>query len=340
MLAGQANYFIDAGYAVSIITYDGSTQSCFNMHTAVTITTLPVTFIHHSKMPLKQLWHFIKDVGRYKSVKDVVAKADYCITTDQIIATVFFYSFKKLINKLVVWEHLSYINYNTSRVWKYFVEKVYPKVKMVVTLNNEEAGHYATMGCTVQSIPNAIVKNDKAVLVTTGHLVWVGAITKEKGIEALPALTELFKQHGLQNTIQVYGKGDSEEYLKEAIKAKGLSDILIYEGLENDTSMIYKDAMALLVTSKHECLPTVILEAFSYGLPVIAFDCPTGPRNMIADKTDGRIIPMDDVHALYNCISDLVSDSQLLQSMGDAAYAAADNYAPEVVYTKWKNILA
>lgn len=338
MLAQLANYLAENQYTVEIITYDGSLQSIFPLHNSIKITTLPLGFLKYTRNNLPKLLAFFGDIKAHKALKPQVDSAAYLIATDQIIATVIYMAFKKKAGSIIVWEHLPYA-IQVSKIWLYFRKKIYPRVKAVIALNREEEAWYKSQHCNTIFLQNAVPPNPQVALQTSGPLVWVAALIKEKGIDGLIELGKLIKQRALNTQLHVYGAGADKDYFINAIAVNNLENTIVYKKTEKDISVIFSGAMALIVTSKQECLPTVILEAFSFGIPVIAYDCPSGPRNMITPGVNGFLVAEGDTGGIFAAVVTLQSNQALLQQMGNDAKAASAEYAPEKLYPQWHTIL-
>ena len=84
----------------------------------------------------------------------------------------------------------------------------------------------------------------------------------------------------------------------------------------------------------------VLLEAMTAGLPVVAFDCPTGPGEVIDDGHDGLLVPEGDEDGLAAALRALVADPERRRALGDAAARTAAAYAPATVGRRWDGLLA
>jgi len=80
----------------------------------------------------------------------------------------------------------------------------------------------------------------------------------------------------------------------------------------------------------------VLLEAMGVGLPVVSVDCYTGPRDIVTDGVDGRIVPEDDRAALVEALSELMTDDAKRKAFGAAALAAAARYEPAQIAARWE----
>jgi glycosyltransferase involved in cell wall biosynthesis len=79
----------------------------------------------------------------------------------------------------------------------------------------------------------------------------------------------------------------------------------------------------------------VLLEAMSYGLPCVSFDCPSGPSEIIQHNNDGFLIEKESIPELTAAISMLITDETKRKKMGIAASAHISRFSPEAVYKKW-----
>ena len=90
------------------------------------------------------------------------------------------------------------------------------------------------------------------------------------------------------------------------------------------------------MTSRREGLPMVLLEAMAIGLPAVAYDCPTGPRDLIADGVDGYVVPDGDEAALAARLAALMDDPEARRRMGEAARAKAAEYDVARIAERWE----
>ena len=97
----------------------------------------------------------------------------------------------------------------------------------------------------------------------------------------------------------------------------------------------YRESSILVSTSLYEPFGLVIPEAMSCGIPVIAYDCPYGPHDLIIDGQNGFIIPMDDQLAFAERLCSLISDFSLRQQMGQAAIVASQQYSADKIMPLW-----
>ena len=83
----------------------------------------------------------------------------------------------------------------------------------------------------------------------------------------------------------------------------------------------------------------VLLEAKANGLPIVSFDCATGPREIVRDGVDGYLVPVGDVEEMAVRIERLIEDEQLRRSFSESSMQNIDSFSQEVVIERWKDIL-
>ena len=99
----------------------------------------------------------------------------------------------------------------------------------------------------------------------------------------------------------------------------------------------YKNSL-LVLSSHYEGLPMVLLEGMAYGLPVVAFACKCGPKDIITNGKEGFLIEEGNVSTLAEGIIKLICDEKLRKRMGEAAYLKSQSYSEEIIMKKWQEL--
>jgi glycosyltransferase involved in cell wall biosynthesis len=97
-------------------------------------------------------------------------------------------------------------------------------------------------------------------------------------------------------------------------------------------------ASLYVMSSRKEGFPMVLLEAMAVGLPVVSFDCPTGPRDIIREGVDGHVVPEADVDALAAAMGGLMADPQRRKAYGKAAVEGARRYDSAAIARRWEEL--
>jgi glycosyltransferase involved in cell wall biosynthesis len=140
-------------------------------------------------------------------------------------------------------------------------------------------------------------------------LMTVGSLEHRKGIDlAILAMVELRRRHGSDcPSLNVYGEGPQSEYLIEMAKVLHLDDAVKFQGIQLDVWDRSHRSDVLIVPSRGETGPLVVLEAMSRGMAIVS--CDVGEvAEMLPDRRYGRIVPIDSITALADAIDSMLTD--------------------------------
>jgi glycosyltransferase involved in cell wall biosynthesis len=131
----------------------------------------------------------------------------------------------------------------------------------------------------------------------------VGRLTKQKDF---PTLIRSFAQvrQNVPARLLILGEGVDRDELEALVRQLGLQDDVSLPGFVDNPYAYMHRAGLFVLSSRWEGLPTVLIEALYCGRPVIATDCPSGPREILANGRFGALVPVGDVEALSRAIVD------------------------------------
>jgi glycosyltransferase involved in cell wall biosynthesis len=167
--------------------------------------------------------------------------------------------------------------------------------------------YYAQSGVRISPPADAKAENQSRL----PNLVCMGGYSVQKGVDlAISAMMELRRRYGADcPTLSIYGGGskDEETSLKEMVMFLGLSEIVQFFGFQPGILERCSTSDILIMPSRGECAPLVILEAMGRGMPIVASDVGEVPE-MLPDPRYGRIVPVNSAMALVEAIESLISD--------------------------------
>jgi glycosyltransferase involved in cell wall biosynthesis len=220
---------------------------------------------------------------------------------------------------------------------------IYRRLDALVTLTERDADDYrrATNGrLVVHVLPNGVPKTTVPPSTLTAPVfVAAGRLTAPKGFDLLLEAFALVAQEEPTWSLRIYGAGDRRTQLLEQIGRLGLKNRARLMGMSTTLEAEFPKASIFVLSSRYEGFPMVVLEAMRAGLPVVSFDCPTGPRELITHGQDGLLVPAGTVPALAEAMRRLMRDPQLRQTMGTAALAKAASYDVDAIARRWEVLL-
>jgi glycosyltransferase involved in cell wall biosynthesis len=173
--------------------------------------------------------------------------------------------------------------------------------------------------------------NEKAIAV--GRLVY------EKGFDYLIEAWALVAEKYPSWELNIYGNGNQKNILNQLIKNKNLEKrIHICEPESNIQEKYREHSMLIFPTRFLDSFGMVIIEAMSLGLPVISFDAPCGPKDLITDGVNGFLVKTGDIYTLSEKIIRLIETESLRIRMGKAAREFSGNFHTEKVMERWVHL--
>jgi glycosyltransferase involved in cell wall biosynthesis len=147
----------------------------------------------------------------------------------------------------------------------------------------------------------------------------------------LRAYAQLVATHEgtLKEDLVIVGDGGFRGELEALAAELGVGKRVHFTGYRNNPHAVVAGASALVLSSRYEGMPMVLLEALALGKPVISTDCPTGPREILDDGKFGLLVPIGDVDTMAQAISRLLLDDALRDGFTRMALGRAREYGLE-----------
>lgn len=237
------------------------------------------------------------------------------------------------IKKLVILEHVSFIS---RPKYVQFLSKIfYKKIDQIVTLTHRDKVSFDTFHPDVTVIPNfspfpVAIKKD----FDQKQIVSIGRLTDQKNYLHLLKAWEKISHQLPEWKLCIYGEGEHKTLLVDYIKANKLENVSL-NGATSNVQHVYESSDFFVMSSKYEGLPMVLIEAQSFGLPIVSYDCPNGPSDIIKDKVNGYLVENQNVDQLADRILALASSPLDLKEFSQNSLLNAENYQPEKILHLW-----
>lgn len=351
VLSNKANYLVKRGYDVVIITTDQlGKEPFFPLDSRIRCYDLGVNYEDNNgksfvnkliNYPFKQRKHTQRLKALLERLKADIVISMFC-NDASFIAGINDGS-KKILE--IHFSRFKRIQYARTGMWKLADwyrskcdEKIIRRFDKFVVLTEEDRGYWGEQR-NIEVIPNMLSFTVKeAAALTNKRVIAVGRYTYQKGFDYLiDAWGPIYRVHP-DWKLDIIGCGELLGQLQVRIEKKGLSECISLKPPTRQIDEEYKEASILVMTSRYEGLPMVILEAQAYGIPVVAFACKCGPKDIIDDGKNGFLVPGEDINTLSNRLLSLMNEKQMRLRMGKAAKLNSERFSEETVMGKWTKL--
>lgn len=351
VLSIKANYLVQQGYEVLIITTDqrGGT-SFFPLDNRITSYDLGVNYEENNgKAFLNKLLKYpIKQMKHKQRLRRLLAELQVDIVVSMFCNDVSFITDIRDGSKKVLEIHFSKfkrIQYGRKGLWGFadrirtrVDERVVKKFDRFVVLTDEDKGYWGNLS-NIEVIPNPLsfqvgriapLKNKKAIA--------IGRFKHQKGFDLLIEAWRIVHMSYPDWNLDIIGEGELQFELQQQIDANGLQKCITLVQSTIEIEEVYRRSSLVVMSSRYEGLPMVLLEAQTMGLPIVSFACKCGPRDIISNGIDGYLVPEFDIKKLSNSIMALLADVDLRKRMGEAAKESSERFLPDKVMRRWMNL--
>ncbi len=338
-----ARHISNAGHEVHVITriasrsknHGNSTES--NPIDNLNAPSTPVTSecdvqIHYLEGPDKLLDYY----RYYRSLKELIQEINPHIIHAMGLYSESFFAVRCALNsgiRCAVSPRGSDILRASSAARWFIGNQILSKADIVLVQNRfmERESRAISSDITVSYLPNGVDRILDPVK-KEPYLLFVGRLHHVKGIDVLlDSMKEVVENHPIQ--LRIVGDGEMEPLL-EKIKEHGLKNNIEFLGAKtgDELNSIISRASALILPSRSEAFPRIVIEAMAAGTPVIATKV-GGIPELITDGCEGYLVEPDDPHSLAKAILNMMKDDTMRRTMGENARKQAANYL-------WDNIVA
>jgi glycosyltransferase involved in cell wall biosynthesis len=188
-------------------------------------------------------------------------------------------------------------------------------------------------------IPNALRALPRPDESRDALVLAVGRLTRQKGFDLL--LRAFARNAGSFEgwTLAIAGVGSEAESLVRLRDELGVSDRVTFLGEVKNVEALMARASLVVQPSRFEGFPNVVLEAMGMGAAVISSDCRAGPRDLIEDGVNGRLVPVENVEALSAAMAQLMARPADRSRLGREALKVRERFRQDVVMARWEDVL-
>jgi len=223
-----------------------------------------------------------------------------------------------------------------SALWRGLRQRLYRRVAAVVSLSQADAPAFCAINPRTEVIYNASALHaDAPVAVVEPVVLAVGRHVAQKGLDLLLTAWAQVQASMPTARLRILGDGPLTGELQAQAQALGVAGSVQWLAPTSQVQAHYQAAAVFALPSRYEGMPLALLEAQALGLPAVAFDCPTGPAEIIGADT-GLVVPAGDSGAFAAALLRLLADPPLRARMGQAAIQRSRSvFSPEQHSTRW-----
>lgn len=182
---------------------------------------------------------------------------------------------------------------------------------------------------TFETKENSSLENKK--------IISIGRYEKEKDYSALIDIWNIIEKKNKDWKLEIYGDGSLKEILEEKIKKMNLENIHLKEPIKNVKEELLKNSI-YVSTSKYEGFGLAILEAMHCGLPIVSFDCQSGPRELINNNKNGYLISLGDINNYANKLLELMNNFEKRKQMGYESKKRSYDFTEDKIMNMWREL--
>lgn len=355
VLTLKANYFAEHfGYDITIILTEGKDKPLFYpLSDKVKVINLDIGF--------EELWtcSFLKKVFVYlkkqylfkKLLKQELLRIRPDITVSLLRREINFLSTINDGSKKIGELHVNRSNYRNfeqgdtnviknlfSKFWMNSLVRNLRRLDKFVVLTEEDCRNWAELD-NVVVIPDPLTFSSLSISpLSEKRVISVGRYVYQKGFDLLLQSWSIVEKECPDWSLAIIGQGNRMEYeslIDELHVDRSRCKLM---GPTDNIQAEYMKSSLLVMSSRFEGFGMVLVEAMSCGLPVVSFECPCGPKDIIQDHVDGLLVEKGNVEKLAESIIWMIQHPEQRKAMADKAVENVQRFGIDQIAEKWKSL--
>ena len=334
-----ANQLSEIGYTVQFLSLHDGDSPFFKVNNDIKINTLfneKICFKKNYYKVIYKLREYLK-----KNEIDVIINVDTLLSLYSLVACI------RLNIRNISWEHFNFINDLGLKLRKLSRYISAYACDDVVTLTDMDKGYWLKNTIHKANIvrisnPSSYELSNSRCKVNAKIVLSAGRLTHIKGFDLLLESWALVIKQRQDWTLRIVGSGEEHNSLKIQAEKLGLGESVQWVSHVDNMAEQYESAALYVMSSRFEGLPMVLLEAISAGLPLVSFDCKTGPREIIdpscgwlAEDGNTKILS----EKLLEAFTTFDNDDVYAQFSQAAINKCSTDYSLEPIVNKWMRLL-
>jgi GalNAc-alpha-(1->4)-GalNAc-alpha-(1->3)-diNAcBac-PP-undecaprenol alpha-1,4-N-acetyl-D-galactosaminyltransferase len=351
VLATMANHWAAHGWPITLVTLDATTGDCLRVHPRV--ERIGLDAMATSAGPYAALVNNVRRLARLRSaIRASRPHAVISFTSPMTVLAIGACRAERV--PVIVSERVDPSQHRLSPAWAALRRIAYPRASAVVVQTPEVRrwGEGFLRPENIHVIPNPASADTLAEALpfdgapgprprrhVTPTVLAVGRLDPQKGFDLLIRAFAACHNAHPQWRLRILGDGPERARLEALSWNLGVRAAIELAGRVPTAALALRESELFVLSSRYEGFPNALLEAMAAGLPVIATDCPSGPRHIVRDGIDGVLVPRENVDALAHAMRALMADPQRRQDLGARATEVVTRFSVERIMAEWERVL-
>lgn len=355
VLTLKANYFAEHfGYDITIILTEGKGKPFFYpLSPKINVINLDIHFEELWTCSfLKKIWVYLKKQRLFKKALTAeLMRIRPDITVSLLRREINFINDIKDGSRKIGELHVNranYRNFNTQNVgvvkrlfakfWSHNLVAHLRCLDKLVVLTEKDREAWVELN-NVVAIPDPLSLYPIGISpLTEKRVVAVARYSHEKGIDLLLKAWSIVEKRVSDWRLDVYGDGNRTPYNQLIEELRIDNSRCVLHGRTDNVEAEYVNSSIFVLSSRFEGFGMVLTEAMACGLPVVSFDCPWGPRSIIANGDDGLLVENGNVEALADSLTRLIDDADLRQRVAARGVKNVQRFRVDYIAECWKEL--
>jgi len=245
---------------------------------------------------------------------------------------------KDFVRNLHLMEKKGIVYRMVAHFWRKKLNKKVRKLDALVLLTQHDADSWKGVTKTIV-IPNSLPFYPKqASSCENKQVIFVGRFYEQKGLEYLVETWEKVHCQHRDWILHMYGEGEQESMLRQLIQKNSLEEVVVVHQPSRHIMEKYLESSIFLFTSRFEGFGMVLIEAMACGVPVVSFDCPWGPADIIKNGEDGFLVEYLNTDEAAQRVCQLIENPIMRKKMGANARKNIQRYNRDIVMKQWSDL--
>jgi glycosyltransferase involved in cell wall biosynthesis len=342
VMATLANAFAEAGHEVVLTSIGRADGDFYEIDPRVARIGLGMK--RSSKGPLEALYRNARRIAAIRAAvrrtsPDAIVAFTCRVNVSVLLATI------GLRTPVVVSERIDPAKTEDGALWRAMRPATYRWAAAIVAQTERERRWFRRRGMAASIIPNPLRADAlESALPDASRreriVMAMGRHVRQKGFDLLIDAFASFSKSRSGWRLEIFGEGPEGESLARQAEEAGVGALVSFPGVTKDPLAAMRRCSIFVLSSRFEGFPNVLVEAMSQGAACAAFDCPNGPREILRDGVDGRLVALEDIAGLAAALEQLAVDEGLRAALGsEAAKAARGRFSIKAIQALWEEEL-